>query len=174
MNELGFVRHNLEPVFDSRSRFLVLGTMPSPVSRERGFYYAHPQNRFWEVLSRIFDDPLPRTVEEKRKLVLSHGIALWDVLASCEISGADDSSIRKPEANDLFIVLSAAPIARIFTTGGTAFALYNRLCRGVTGREAVRLPSTSSANRGRYPLDRLVEAYAILKSTGSACSSAQG
>ena len=95
------VTHEIQPVFDSRSRVLLLGTMPSPSSREQGFYYGHPQNRFWRVIAAIFDEPAPRTIEEKRDMLLRHPIALWDVLASCEIEGASDASIRDAQPNDL-------------------------------------------------------------------------
>lgn len=163
MSKASFVQHSLEPVFDSSCTALILGTMPSPVSREAGFYYSHPQNRFWQVLSAVFDAPLPYTIEQKRRLVLANGIALWDVLASCEIDGAEDSSIKKPVANDLSVVLSACPITEIYTTGDKAFTLYKKLCRGKTGIEAIPLPSTSPANRGRYPLNTLIEVYSILR-----------
>lgn len=163
MSEARFVQHSLEPVFDGSSKLLILGTMPSPVSREAGFYYSHPQNRFWQVLSAVFNEPLPYTVESKKAFVLSHGIALWDVLASCEITGAEDGSIRHPVANDLSVVLSAAPIKRIFTTGDKAYSLYKKLCRAKAGMDAEPLPSTSPANRGRYPLNTLIELYTVLR-----------
>lgn len=163
MSKTSFVQHSLEPVFDGSSAILVLGTMPSPVSREAGFYYSHPQNRFWQVLSAVFDEPLPYTNEQKKQFALSHGIALWDVLASCEIDGSEDSSIKKPVANDLSLVLSAAPIQAIYTTGDKAAVLYKKLCRGKTGRDAIPLPSTSPANRGRYPLNTLIEIYSVLR-----------
>lgn len=92
------VTHTLAPVYDQSSRVLLLGTMPSPKSREYGFYYSHPQNRFWRVLSALFQEPLPQGNAAKEALVRSHHIALWDVLASCEIQGADDASIRRPVA----------------------------------------------------------------------------
>jgi double-stranded uracil-DNA glycosylase len=158
-----FVQHSLDPVFDGSSKILVLGTMPSPVSREAGFYYSHPQNRFWQVLSAVFNEPLPYTIDSKKAFVLSHGIALWDVLASCEITGAEDGSIKHPVANDLSVVLSAAPIQKICTTGDKAFSLYRKLCRGKTGMDAIALPSTSPANRGRYPLNTLIELYTALR-----------
>jgi len=157
------VQHPLEPVFNSNSRVLVLGTMPSPESRKRGFYYSHPQNRFWQVLSAVFDKPIPYTNDDKKKLVLANGIALWDVLASCEIDGAEDSSIRNPVANDLSVILDAANITEIYTSGEAAFRLYRKLCQSKTGRSAEKLPSTSPANRGRYPLNSLIEAYMVLR-----------
>ncbi|MBE6906285.1 DNA-deoxyinosine glycosylase [Marasmitruncus massiliensis] len=138
--------HEISPVYDTRSRVLVLGTMPSPKSREAGFFYGHPQNRFWRVMASILKSPLPRTTEEKRALMLENRIALWDVLHSCMIEGAGDASIRDAVPNDLTPILRAADIRAVFTTGTKAFALYNRYIRPNVGREAIPLPSTSPAN----------------------------
>ena len=155
------VVHPLEPVFDEGSRVLVLGTMPSPKSREAGFYYGHPQNRFWKVMAALFDELLPRTTDERRALVLRHGIALWDVLAECTIAGASDGSIGQCVPNDLGRVLDQAPIQAIFCTGAKAAELYRRHCQPLTSREAVRLPSTSPANAA-VGLPQLVEAYGAI------------
>ena len=114
---MGVVVHPLPPVYDQSSLVLILGTMPSPKSREYGFYYSHPQNRFWRVLSTLFQEPLPQNNAEKEALVRSHHIALWDVLASCEIQGAADASIRRPVANDLRPIFETAPIRAVLTTG---------------------------------------------------------
>lgn len=157
------VIHPLAPVFDERSRVLILGTMPSPKSRETGFYYGHPQNRFWRVMAELLDEPFPASREERLALALRRHFALWDVLASCVIRGADDGSIREPEANDLSAVLSAAPIEAIFTTGTKAAALYRKLCLPKTGVEAIALPSTSAANCRFYSYKQLVKAYAAVK-----------
>lgn len=143
------ITHPLMPVYDENSKVLILGTMPSPKSRENGFYYTHPQNKFWRILSDLFSEPLPQTNGERRALLLRNRVALWDVLESCEIEGADDSSIKAPVANDLSLILKAAPIKAIFTTGGKAAALYKKYCYPKTGIEAVALPSTSPANCGR-------------------------
>ena len=157
------VIHPLAPVFDERSRVLILGTMPSPKSRETGVYYGHPQNRFWRVMAELLDEPFPASREERLALALRRHFALWDVLASCVIRGADDGSIREPEANDLSAVLSAAPIEAIFTTGTKAAALYRKLCLPKTGMEAIALPSTSAANCRFYSYEQLVKAYAAVK-----------
>lgn len=140
------VFHQFEPVFDGNSRILILGTMPSPKSREQGFYYGHPRNRFWRVIADILEEPLPETIEEKKSLVLRYGIAVWDVLASCEICGADDGSIRNPVPNDMKRIMQNAPVQAVFTTGTKAAALYKRYCLAQTGMPAVHLPSTSPAN----------------------------
>jgi len=156
------VVHPLPPVYDAHSRVLVLGSMPSPRSRQEGFYYAHPQNRFWRVLAALFGEPPPQSNGERRALALRRGIALWDVLASCEISGASDASIRAPVANDIRGILAAAPIRAVFTTGAAAAALYRRHILPVCGREATALPSTSAAN-ARASLEALIRAYAPLR-----------
>lgn len=150
--------HSIEPVFDAESRVLILGTMPSPKSREVQFYYGHPQNRFWRVLVAVLGEELPQSVPEKKAMLLRHRIALWDVLAECEITGASDSSIRNPVANDLSVILDHAPVQAVFTTGATAWKLYTRLQKPHTGIEAVRLPSTSPANCA-VKMEALTEAY---------------
>lgn len=161
------VIHTIEPVFDERSRVLVLGTMPSPKSREVGFFYGHPQNRFWRVMERLFNLPDRKLVENavRTAFLLEHRIALWDVLASCSIEGASDASIADPVPNDLTRILNAAQVTHVFTTGGTAA----RLCRRFDGSllrergiEHVALPSTSAAN-ARMRLDDLVAAYMPLR-----------
>ena len=150
--------HSIEPVFDAESRVLILGTMPSPKSREVQFYYGHPQNRFWRVLAVVLGEEVPQSVPEKKAMLLRHRIALWDVLAECEITGASDSSIRNPVANDLSVILDHAPVQAVFTTGATAWKLYTRLQKPHTGIEAVRLPSTSPANCA-VKMEALTEAY---------------
>jgi len=155
------VHHTLEPLFDENSRVLILGTMPSPKSREAGFYYYHPQNRFWPVLSAVLGEPLPDTPEGRRALCLRHGIALWDVLASCTIEGASDAAIRDPVPNDIAWLLRQADIRAIFCTGAKAHTLYQKLVFPATGRAAVRLPSTSPANAA-WTLSRLSEKYNLI------------
>ncbi|WP_080803360.1 DNA-deoxyinosine glycosylase [Arabiibacter massiliensis] len=157
------VRHEIEPVFDERSRVLVLGTMPSPASRAAGFYYSHPQNRFWRVLAALFGEPEPEGSEARAAFALAHGIALWDVLASCDIAGASDASIARPVPNDLARIARTAPLEAVFTTGAKAGALYRRLCAGMLpGIPHVQLPSTSPANARMRTAD-LVAAYRPLK-----------
>ena len=158
--------HPLEPLVFPESRVLILGTMPSPRSREAGCYYAHPQNRFWRVMAALWHEPVPISWEERARLVRRHRLALWDVLRSCTIAGADDGSIRDPVPNDLNQVLERAEIRAIFTTGSKAAALYRRYAFPVVGRPAFPLPSTSSANCRYHTEETLVEAYrAILPYT---------
>ncbi len=152
------VFHNFPPLYDANSKILLLGSMPSPKSREQAFFYGHPQNRFWRVLSTILEVPLPQTIAEKRTLCLQHGIALWDVLASCEIKGASDAAIRNPVPNDFTEILQTASIQAVFTTGGTANRLYHKLCAPQTGMPADALPSTSPANAA-WSVERLCVRY---------------
>lgn len=157
--EITFVEHPLEPVFDESSRVLILGTMPSPKSREVGFYYGHPQNRFWRVLAALFNEPLPATNEERRALILRHHLALWDVCASCEIAGASDASLRHAQSNDLARIFRVAPIEQVVTTGKTAARLYKKLLQPQYPElPLLELPSTSAANAA-MSLDALIEAY---------------
>lgn len=157
------VRHEIEPVFDERSRVLVLGTMPSPASRAAGFFYSHPQNRFWKVLAALFDEPEPQGPEARAAFALAHGIALWDVLASCTIVGASDASIADPVPNDFARIAGVAPIEAVFTTGSKATALYRRFgAPQLPGVPHTGLPSTSPAN-ARMRLGDLVDAYRPLK-----------
>lgn len=161
------VTHPLEPIFDGMSRVLVLGTMPSPRSREVGFYYGNPQNRFWCVLYALWGvdiediEPKGPDYAARASFALEHRIALWDVLASCSIAGASDASIADPVPNDLGRILRSAPIGRIFTTGTTATRLYRRLLEPACGMPCTYLPSTSPAN-ARMRTDELVRAYAPL------------
>jgi hypoxanthine-DNA glycosylase len=153
--------HPFPPVWDEKSRVLILGSLPSVRSRKEGFYYGHPQNRFWRVLAAVFGAPIPATVEEKRTLLLSHGLALWDVIASCRIEGSADASIREAEANDVAGLLRRCPIERLYANGQTAGKLYHKLLEPVTGRPIAVLPSTSPANAA-WGMDRLVEAWAAI------------
>lgn len=157
------IEHTLEPIFDERSRVLVLGTMPSPKSREVGFYYGHPQNRFWRVMEALFELPSHSLVENdmRRAFLLKQHIALWDVLASCTIEGAADASIVDAIPNDLTRIFDAAPITHVFTTGGKATQLCQRMNGDMLSARNIALtglPSTSAAN-ARVRLDQLVEAY---------------
>jgi len=156
------ITHTLAPVFDSSSHTLILGTMPSPKSREQGFYYGHPQNRLFPALAAVYGEPTPMGVEQRRAFLLRHGIAMWDVLARCEITGASDASIKNPEPNDIAWLLSEAPIRRIFTTGATATKLYRKLIEPHTGLPCTQLPSPSPANC-RVPMADLAAAYRAVR-----------
>lgn len=156
------VFHEIPPVFDRQSQILILGSFPSVKSREAQFFYHHPQNRFWKVLCAELECEMPVTTEEKKRMLLAHHIAVWDVIASCEIQGSSDSSILNAVPNDLHIILDCAEITQIFTNGGTAHRLYDKYCKKKTGKEAIRLPSTSPANAA-YSLERLVKEWEIIR-----------
>ena len=153
--------HPFEPIFDSNSRILILGTFPSVKSREQQFYYGHPQNRFWKVLAAVFNDAPPKTVPEKKDFLLKHNLALWDVISSCEITGSADSSIKNAVPNDISKILGAAHISHIFCNGSKAFELYNQHLLKKTGFQAEKLPSTSPANAA-WTLEKLISAWKIL------------
>lgn len=156
MSEL--VLHCIAPVFDARSRVLMLGSIPSPKSREEGFFYGHPRNRFWSVLAAVFDEPVPRSIADKRDLLLRHHIALWDVAAACTIDKASDASIRDVVPNDLGAIFEAADIRAVLCTGTKAGELYARFCERRFGMPCTVLPSTSPAN-AKASFSELVEAY---------------
>lgn len=154
--------HNIDPVYDSQSRILILGSFPSVKSREQQFFYGHKQNRFWRVMAQVLDCGVPEDIPQKRAMLLTHHIVLWDVIASCEITGSSDSSIRNVQPNDLSHILSEADILAIYTNGSKSYQLYQRYIFPQNGREAYLLPSTSPANAG-YSLERLVEAWSVIK-----------
>lgn len=156
------LRHPFPAVYAPDSRILILGSFPSVKSREQRFFYGHPQNRFWRVLAALLGTDVPQTVEQKRAFLLEHRIALWDVIASCEIAGSSDASIRNAVPNDLSPILETASIRQVFTNGGTAHRLYRKYIYPLTGREDILLPSTSPANAARS-LDALVDAWEIVR-----------
>ena len=155
--EYEHIVHPFPPLFDENSEILILGSLPSVKSREQMFFYGHPQNRFWRVLSSVLGCGLPITVDEKKKMLLSHGVAVWDVIASCDITGSSDSSIKNVTPNDLSKILSGADIKAVFTNGGTAHKLYRKYIKEKCGREDIPLPSTSPANAA-WTIEKLVAA----------------
>ncbi len=154
--------HPIAPVYDENSKVLILGSFPSVKSREANFFYGHPQNRFWKLMSSVFEDELPGTVEEKRAFLLRHNIALWDVIRSCDIIGSSDSSIKNVVPNDLSIILDTANIRNIFVNGKTAYKYYEKYTKPIIGREAICLPSTSPANAA-WNIERLKSEWKILR-----------
>ncbi len=156
------VSHDFEPVFDENSKVLILGTFPSVKSRENQFYYGHPQNRFWKVIAGLTESEVPQTIEEKKKLLLEHGIAIWDVIESCDIIGSSDSSIKNVVPADIERVVANSKIQNIYANGGTAKKLYEKYSQKKTGREIIGLPSTSPANAA-YSLERLLECWQEVK-----------
>lgn len=152
------IQHPIEPVYDKQSKILILGSFPSVKSREAGFFYGHPQNRFWKVLAAVCGEDVPKTTEEKKTFLLCNHIAVWDVIQSCDIVGSSDSSIKNVVENDLTVILQTAEIDQIFVNGRKAEELYKKYILPKIHRAAVCLPSTSPANAA-WRLDRLIEAW---------------
>lgn len=144
--ELQTIKHTFEPIFHNDSRILILGSFPSVKSREGEFYYHHPQNRFWKVISALTEEKLPQTIEDKKIMLLKHRIAIWDVIYQCDIYGSSDSSIKNVIPNNINQILNQCPIEQIFANGDKAYQLYKKYCLPATKRECIKLPSTSPAN----------------------------
>ena len=155
-------KHTIGNIYNKNSKILILGSVPSVKSREQGFFYGHPQNRFWKVLSAILCEPLPKTIDEKRIMLIKNNIALWDVIASCDIVGSSDSSIKNVIPNDLSIILDTADIKAIFTNGKTSFNLYNKYILPKTNINPIYLPSSSPANAA-FSVERLIDEWKIIK-----------
>ncbi len=156
------ISHPIPPVYDENSKILILGSFPSVKSREAAFFYGHPQNRFWKVISAVFDCHVPETVEEKKALLKLCGVALWDTIAYCDIEGSADSTIKNAVPNDIGMILRCADIRKIYVNGKTAQKYYNKYIRDKTGKEAVCLPSTSPANAS-WSLEKLTEAWSVIR-----------
>ena len=169
------IRHPFGPLFCENSRVLILGSFPSVKSREQQFFYGHPQNRFWKVIAALFagadgdagnksassEIVIPRSIEEKKALILDNGLALWDSISSCEITGSSDSSIRNAEPNDLRLITDNCDIRAIYCNGKKSLEIYNKYIEPVLGRTAEALPSTSPANAA-WSLERLIEVWSVI------------
>lgn len=158
--------HPIPPVFsaspENPSRILILGSFPSVRSRETEFFYGHPQNRFWKVMAAVLQEPTPLTVEEKKKMLISHGVALWDVIASCDIQGSADSSIKNAVPNDISQILAGDRVRAVFTNGNTATRLYGKYIQPTVGIPCRPLPSTSPAN-ATWSLERLIGEWRVIR-----------
>lgn len=152
------IQHPIEPIYDEQSRVLILGSFPSVKSREQGFFYGHPQNRFWKVTAAVCHEDVPQTVEEKKAFLKRNHIAVWDVIHSCDIEGSADSTIKNVVANDLTEILSCADIRAIYVNGKKAEQLYKKYIFSKIQREAICLPSTSPANAA-WSVERLTEVW---------------
>lgn len=153
--------HRFEPVCKKDSKILILGSFPSVKSRENNFYYGHLQNRFWKVLANILACELPETIEQKKLMLLSNGIAIWDVISSCDISGSSDSSITNVIPADLSLILNKCNIEKIYANGNLAKQLYYKYSASAVGMDIIGLPSTSPANAA-YSLERLIMAWRVI------------
>ncbi len=150
--------HEIDPYYNKDSEILILGSIPSIKSREKKFYYAHPQNRFWKVLATIFEENELITIEEKKKFLKKYKIALWDVIESCEIKASSDCTIKNVKVNDINKLIEKTNIKKIFTTGNKAYELYNKYILNNTNMKAIKLPSTSPANC-KDDIQKLVTEY---------------
>lgn len=155
MGEYQHISHTFSPVYDNNSEILILGSFPSVKSREQGFYYGHAQNRFWKVIASICNQEVPKTIEEKKELLLTNHIAIWDVIDSCDIIGSSDSSIKNVVPADIAGLLAKTKIRQVFANGKTAGKLYEKFSKESTGMEITILPSTSPANAS-FSLERLI------------------
>lgn len=155
------IKHPFPPLYDKDSKILVLGSFPSVKSREQLFFYGHPQNRFWKVTAAVFGDDIPKSIEDKKAFLHKNHIALWDVIASCDIEGSADSTIKNVVPNDLDAIIKNSKVKRIFVNGKTAEKYYNKYTKDKLGRAAVCLPSTSPANAA-WSIERLVGAWRII------------
>ncbi len=155
-------QHNIEPLYNKDSQVLILGNFPSVKSREQAFFYGHPQNRFWRVVANIFGSEVPSTVDDKKRLILNNHLALWDVIAECEITGSADSSIKNVIPNDIGKILTDSNIKAIFVNGRTAEKYYIRYTEPCINKKAICLPSTSPANAA-WSINRLCEDWKIIK-----------
>lgn len=161
MAEYNLIEHPIPPLYRSDSEILILGSFPSVKSREQCFFYGHPQNRFWRVMAEVFGAPVPKTIDEKRVFLLSHRVAVWDVIYSCEIKGSSDSSIRNAVPTDLCTIIRDSHIRKIFCNGKTSFSMYEKYQKKLTGMDAVCLPSTSPANAA-WTLEKLAESWRVI------------
>ncbi|MFT4142930.1 MAG: DNA-deoxyinosine glycosylase [Mobilitalea sp.] len=156
------VTHPFPPLYQKDSKVLILGSFPSVKSREAMFFYHHPQNRFWKLMSALYGQALPTTIAQKKELMIHCKIAVWDVIQSCEITGSADSSIKNVVANDLNEILKNADIRKIITNGTTAYQLYMKYIYPTNNIEALKLPSTSPANAASN-LEALLRAWSVIK-----------
>ena len=156
------IKHPIPPVYDANSEILILGSFPSVKSREIGFFYGHKQNRFWKVTSAVFNEKTPESLEEKKEFLLRNHIAVWDVIASCEIKGSSDASIKNVKANDLSVILDNSRVEQIYVNGKTAEKMYNKYIFHSLKRECIVLPSTSPANAA-WNTDKLVGEWKAIK-----------
>lgn len=158
MQEYQNISHTFKPVYDKESKILILGSFPSVKSRENNFYYGHPQNRFWKVMAGVLNVEVPENIEEKKKMLLEHHVAVWDVIESCTILGSSDTSIKDVVVNDFTEILEKSSVETIFVNGAKAYELYHKYAEKKTGIKAVKLPSTSPANAA-WKLERLMETW---------------
>lgn len=161
MAEYNHIVHPFGPLYDSRSKILILGSLPSVKSREQNFFYGHPKNRYWRLMAKLLEEAVPETIEEKKALVLNHRIAMWDTIYSCDIIGSSDSSIKNVVPTDLSKIIRDSEITHVFCNGKTSGAYYQKYQEPLLGISAVILPSTSPANAA-WSFEKLFEAWSAV------------
>ena len=152
------IQHPFQPVVDENCRVLILGSFPSLKSREDGFYYGHPQNRFWRMLAAVYEEEMPTDIPAKQTFLLRHHIALWDVIASCQIEGSSDASVKEAVPVDIERLIHVANIEKVICNGNLAMKLYHQHLEQKVGFKAIGMPSTSPANAA-CSLMKLVETW---------------
>ena len=150
--------HEFGPLYKEDSQILILGSFPSVASREAAFFYGHKQNRFWKVLAAVFDEPLPKTIEEKKSLCFRHHIALYDAIEECDIIGSSDASIRDPVPANLQSIVDATSVAKIICNGKTSYKYFCKFQDQKLIDMSVCLPSTSPANAA-VSLEQLIDLW---------------
>ena len=160
-NVYNTIVHPLEPLYDKNSKILILGSFPSIKTREYGFFYGHKQNRFWKILSGIFDEEIADTIEDKRAFLIKHNIAVWDSIYSCDIIGSSDSTIKNVVPTDLKPILKGSRVDRIFCNGATSYKYFHQFSEKDLGIKGVKLPSSSPANAA-YSINRLIDEWKII------------
>lgn len=160
MAEYTHIVHPFLPLYGADSRILILGSLPSVKSREQGFYYGHPRNRFWAMLAGVCKEQTPVTVEEKQKFILSHHLALYDAIESCDIAGSSDSSIRNVKPAGLQKIMEGAEIEKILLNGRTAGKYFEKYQKEEYRRICKVMPSTSPANAA-VSLEKLIDCWSV-------------
>lgn len=161
MDRYEHIIHPFGPLYDKNSRVLILGSLPSVKSREQNFFYGHPQNRFWPLIAKLFNEKVPTTIPEKRRLILKHHLALWDTIYSCDIIGSSDSSIKNVVPTDLEQIINNSKVTAVFCNGNTSGKYFHRYQEKTLGIKAAILPSTSPANAA-WSMERLAEAWKVI------------
>ena len=137
--------HPFEPFIDKNSKILILGTFPSIRSFEKSFYYSHLKNQSWRLMSGVFEEEMPKSIEEKKFFLQKHHIALWDMIKNCKRKNSSDNNLKDIQINDIALLLQQFPhIRKIFFTSKTALKLFNKYCKNIS-LPTFYLPSPSPA-----------------------------
>lgn len=158
MNQHETIVHPLKPLYNEESKILILGSFPSIKTREYGFFYGHPQNRFWPIMEELFNTKLSTDIDERREFILKNKIAMYDSIFQCDIIGSSDASIQNVIPSDLSEIFAKAKIEKVYCNGATSHKYYKKYHEKKYGIKAVALPSSSPAN-ARYRIEDLVRVW---------------